>query len=282
MRTIADWMARDPMVVLEDAPLSTAAALLIHHHYRHLPVIGPTGRLVALLDDSDVFARGEWVSGEFGRSAGSHPAEFSVHDPRDATLRAADVARQPEIVVRPIERLKVAVRPMIELGVDCAVAVDDDRRPVGILTAYDLVRHAPSVLPEALTTRDLAARQVVTVGRGQSVGAALDTMRAHRVRHLVVTEVPEGGGGPRPCAVLSWRALMEVDAVHRPTRALATLDAVRSGAVESVHDGARLHEIAERMVSQKVGCLPVVSADGRMIGIVSRSDLMRAVLAELD
>jgi CBS domain-containing protein len=52
-------MNADPIAALHDAPLETAAALLVQHRYRHLPTVDAEGRLVGLADDARVFARGE-------------------------------------------------------------------------------------------------------------------------------------------------------------------------------------------------------------------------------
>ncbi|MEE9607770.1 MAG: CBS domain-containing protein [Myxococcota bacterium] len=43
---------------------------------------------------------------------------------------------------------------------------------------------------------------------------------------------------------------------------------------------ATLPEAAERMVDCKIGCLPVVDADGTLVGLVTETDLLRAALLE--
>lgn len=255
---ISSLMTRDPIAVRDDAPVETAGALMLRRHFRHLPVIDADGRVVGLADDAAVFARGEWVRGQ-----------WFVHDHRDRGLRVSDVARAAPIVLRADDPLSAAVEPMVRTGEDAAVIVDHDRRPIGILTAHDVVKASPSLLPRELDTRTLGRSAVLTVSRQQPVGAALDTMRAHVVRHLVVVD------GERPWAVVSWRELQELDAEQRRSAKLTTL---RPAAVETVPDGASLREVAERMVVQKVGCLPIVDVTGRLVGIVSRSDLLSLIL----
>jgi CBS domain-containing protein len=268
-RLVSDWMTRDPVAVSGDAAVATAAQLMMRHHYRHLPVLTVDGRLAGLLDDAAVFGRGEWKD-----------HQFRPFDARDRDLRVSDAMFDPPVTVLPHDPIRAALRPMSTLGADCAVVVDVERRPVGILTSYDAVRHAPAVLPRSWTTRELAKPAVVTIARGATVGAALDTMRAHGLRHLVVTEevAAHGAAEVRPFAVVSWRNLIEVGADQRRTM---PIDAVAPPGAEMIRFGAPLAEIAERMVTQKVGCLPVVDASGALVGIVSRTDLMRAVVAEI-
>jgi CBS domain-containing protein len=255
-------MTRDPVLVHDDAPIETAGALMLRRHFRHLPVVNRDGRLVGLVDDAAVFARGEWVSGK-----------WRMHDRRDGGLRVADVLRPAPIVLRPGMSAAEALRPMVELGEDAAVIIDGERRPMGIFTAHDAVRSATSVLPPGLDTEDIGRHDVLTVETVQPVGAALDTMRAHSVRHLVVL-----GKDHRPWAVISWRELVELDADQRRT---ALLSSLRPGAVETVLKGASLQDVAEQMVVQKVGSLPVVDDHGRLVGLVSRSDLMVRMLGAL-
>ncbi|MEZ4239305.1 MAG: CBS domain-containing protein [Myxococcota bacterium] len=56
---------------------------------------------------------------------------------------------------------------------------------------------------------------------------------------------------------------------------------IELGAVETVPAGAPLVEVADRMVAQKVGALPVVDRDGALVGVVSRADLMAQIAARL-
>jgi CBS domain-containing protein len=261
MRTVADVMTRDPVGVVTSAPLETAAALMIRHHFRHLPVLDDAeGRLVGLVDDSAVFSRGEWVD-----------RAFQHHDPRDAGTRVSD-AQSEALTAEPGSALSAALTRMVAEGRDALVVIENHRRPVGILTAHDAVRTATWFLPDTLTTDQLAAREVLSIARGGTVGAALDTMRAHRRRHLVVVD------GDRPVGVLSWRDLVIVDASWRRSRRVEELDL---GPVETVPQGTALVEVADRMVAQKIGALPVVDRAGALVGVVSRADLMGQIAARL-
>jgi CBS domain-containing protein len=54
-----------------------------------------------------------------------------------------------------------------------------------------------------------------------------------------------------------------------------------SSPVISIRSDATLNEVASVMLDRDVHPLPVVDADGRYVGIVSRKDLVR-VIAELE
>ncbi|WP_037889335.1 CBS domain-containing protein [Streptomyces sp. NRRL S-87] len=56
---------------------------------------------------------------------------------------------------------------------------------------------------------------------------------------------------------------------------LHTVDDVMTHAVVSVAQGAMVKEIVETMQRWRISALPVVSAEGRVLGVVSEADLLR-------
>ncbi|HHO53234.1 MAG TPA: CBS domain-containing protein [Deltaproteobacteria bacterium] len=255
------FMTPDPILVHDDGPLETAAMLMMRHRFRHLPVISPDGRLVGLLDDAAVFRRGEVRSGR-----------WQVFDPRDDHLLVADVVR-PAAIVEPLDAPLIhALRAMVRLGEDAVVVIDTQRRPVGILTAHDAIRGCGSLIAMDTTVAELATQPVVSLTPGQDVGEALQIMRTLGLRHVVVLH------GQIPWAVVSWRSLMELDAERRRTTKLSSLE---RGAVETVTPDTTLAQLVDRMVAQKIGCAPVVDSQQHLVGIISRSDLLKRMVARL-
>lgn len=96
---------------------------------------------------------------------------------------------------------------------------------------------------------------------------AQDLLLDGGVRHLPVL-----GDDGRLVGVLSDRDLLRHPAA--PTCA----DAMHSPALAAAPD-ATLHAAAQVMLEARVGCLPVVDDDGALLGILTRSDLLRAFAA---
>lgn len=252
------FMTPDPILVHDDGPLETAAMLMMRHRFRHLPVVGPDGRLVGLLDDASVFRRGE-----------VRQRRWWVFDPRDQHLKVADAARPAAIVLPRDAPLIQALRPMVRLGEDVAVVIDNERRPVGILTAHDVLKGAGTLIALEATVAEIATRPVVSLTPGQDVGDALEVMRSCGLRHVVVVH------GQTPWAVVSWRGLMELDAQRRRTTKLSSLE---PGAVETVTPSTTLGQLVDILVAQKIGCAPVVDQHQHLVGIVSRTDLLKRMV----
>jgi acetoin utilization protein AcuB len=61
-------------------------------------------------------------------------------------------------------------------------------------------------------------------------------------------------------------------------RRLNVRDAMTETAL-TVHANRPLRELADELVDEKVGAIPVVDADGTLIGIVSYVDALRALAA---
>jgi acetoin utilization protein AcuB len=127
-----------------------------------------------------------------------------------------------------------------------------------------------------LRVRDSMTRDVVTLGPEASVAQAWALCREHRIRHIPIVEggrlvglvsdrdlrdasPPRGVGGEE--AVFGWASMRDI----------MTTDLVTIHPLDTIEHAAR--EIYER----KIGCLPVV-ADGELVGIITSSDMMRALI----
>ncbi len=259
---IREYMTLDPQRVTETEPLENAAWLMSKHHVRHLPVIGEGRRVVGIVEDAQVFGRGRLVG-----------AAWETYDERDKLAVVADVMRPSPLVSRARTALVDVLRALAESQEEAVIVVDAEHRPIGIFTMHDAMRGAMAVLPHDIQAKDLGSAQVLGVSREQNVGAALDTMLAHRIRHLVV--VYDG----KPWAVVSFRNLVEIGADRRPSTPLREL---RPGVVETVAPSTSVHQVVDRMIAQKVGCLPIVGDDGELVGIVTRTDVLRSIITALD
>lgn len=102
-------------------------------------------------------------------------------------------------------------------------------------------------------------------------------------RHLVVVDATRHVVG-----IVSLRDLLEAslanlrgsaDGSHAPTRSLVVSD-LMSRPVETIGPGEVVAAAANRMISHRIGCLPVVRDDGVMIGVVTDADLLQAAYRE--
>lgn len=112
---------------------------------------------------------------------------------------------------------------------------------------------------------------------------ALEVMRDLQVRHVPVVNAAREVVG-----MLSDRDLAFVDRYEEllePERFRTSLSRgvadVMSTDVVSVQSEADVTEVIDAMVAQRIGAVPVVDPEGRLVGIVSYVDILRVLGREL-
>jgi CBS domain-containing protein len=131
---------------------------------------------------------------------------------------------------------------------------------------------------ESIVAR-LMQREVATLRVDDHLDLADDVMRLGRVRHMPVMD------GIRLVGMVTQRDLLagslarafQVDPRQRrdllrsvPVREVMSKDVISVGA------GATLSQAAQLMIERKIGCLPVLNGEGRLVGLVTETDLLRA------
>ena len=123
---VADVMTLDPVVVAEDAPLEEAARLLRGYSVSGLPVVDAWGSLVGVISQTDLVAIAESPLGRLIRTEASG-------------LRVGELMSAPAITIAMTGSLMEAARLMRDRRVHRLVALDEAGRPVGVVSASDLV-----------------------------------------------------------------------------------------------------------------------------------------------
>ena len=126
---------------------------------------------------------------------------------------------------------------------------------------------------------ELCNREVVFIGRNESVAEAARLMREQHVGSLVVLDPPEAGGSPvgmitdRDIAV--GVVALGLDAAVTPAEAAMRPGIARIGEDEGVGRALAV------MRAEGVRRLPVVDASGRLVGILAADDLLELFAEEM-
>lgn len=135
--------------------------------------------------------------------------------------------------------------------------------------------------PRRRRVSEIMQTEVATLAPNERLDLADDVMALGRVRHMPVLE------GERLVGLVSQRDLLAASLTKvldfEPQHRRAFMRSVEVSEVMTrnvVHVGpdTTLAEAAARMIERRIGCLPVVAADGTMIGLVTEVDLLRAAL----
>lgn len=262
MKTLADLMTPDPRTVRPDTPIEQAARWMLRLGLRHLPLVDQAYR--GMITDRAVFAEGGLL--------GAHE-ELWVPFEEDGPSACGELPLAPAVEVPPDTPLVDVLKRMRRSALDAAVALDEAKRPVGILTEHDAVRLAARCLPPDLLFRRATPSRLVTIRGDAPARQALEILATHGIRHLPVV----GADGVLE-GLLTWGDLVTEAAARRSLRAE---EVARMGRLLVETGPPTLRHAAERMARERVGCLPVVDEAGRPVDLVTRADLVEALCNEL-
>jgi acetoin utilization protein AcuB len=127
----------------------------------------------------------------------------------------------------------------------------------------------------------------VTIEADLSALAALDLMIDHGIRHLPVVD-----GQRRVVGIVSFDDLRAAFPIaislvdppgldDRPVLRDILVGEVMTHAPVTIREDQLLEEAAQVMADLRIGCLPLVDADGRIDGILSETDLLQALVTTL-
>jgi CBS domain-containing protein len=135
-----------------------------------------------------------------------------------------------------------------------------------------------------MDVRTLMRPDPVTLAVTDDLDIADDLMRLGRIRHLPVVD------GSRLVGVVSQRDLLRaavsslLEADRESERAWlrnVRVATVMTSRVFTVPPWAPLQTAIDIMLDRKIGCLPVVDDDGKLVGLLTESDCLRQLRAVL-
>jgi CBS domain-containing protein len=162
-RTAGEVMSSDPVTVSESASLPEAAEAMARRRLKRLPVVSASGALAGVVSRLDLLRT---VAGGFG---GGEPVAAEMGLAVDSPLSRA--MRRDVPTLHPESPLAEVFQAVISTRLNRAVVVDQDRRPVGVVTDAELLeRVTPALRPGAI--RSLMQRLPFRHGKGEETLAA--------------------------------------------------------------------------------------------------------------
>jgi CBS domain-containing protein len=122
------------------------------------------------------------------------------------------------------------------------------------------------------TVGELMTRSLVTLTETQNLAMADELLRLHRIRHLPV--VRHG----KLIGLVTHRDLLRAAAPRGgadPAKQPLWASDVMVRDVKTVRADTPTREAVKLLLDNKYGCLPVVGADGQLVGILTEADVVR-------
>jgi CBS domain-containing protein/PII-like signaling protein len=303
---VRDVMTPEPKSVMATTPLREVAGILLPSIFTGLPVVDELGRPIGLITQGDLIRKG-------GLPFRLGLLEESDHNHRESLLdqlakrQAFEIMTTPVIMIERDRPLADAVGLMLSKTVKRLPVVDGQGRLVGMVSRLDIFRTVMREAPDwndfrsqrievqhLKTVKDILRRDTSTVQPETSLDEVIRVIDRNDIQRVVVVDKdglllglisdrdllrffkPQQEGilhllgkakhpfRQDPCQGDLGRCLMET-----------TAGAVMITDLITVREEMLIEEAIGLMIDKGLKRLPVVDAEGRFKGMISRDSLLR-------
>ncbi len=261
---VGDIMTRRVLTIRFDDPATLASQMMLWASVRHL-VVTDDVTVVGVVSDRDL---------------------LRVASPNDPSLNVADVMTAEPITTSEDANLEEAAARMAARRIDCLPVLRGDRL-VGILTTSDVLAERGRLLHKNRAARgriptvgSIMRTEIAFVTRDRTLLDAVEKLLLADIRHLPVVDEDK-----RVVGMLSDRDVRSAvgdphDALYRRDRRdleETRVEQLMTHNPITVEGGASVLELADALIDERVGAVPVVDGDQRLIGVVSYLDVLAFV-----
>ena len=106
------------------------------------------------------------------------------------TKTISDIMRKKPISVEESASVQEAAKKMLDKNISSLVVVDENSRPIGLVTERDLVRKVciQDAYTSKIITKEIMSSPLITIESRSSPSEAIDTMLQNNVRHLLIID----------------------------------------------------------------------------------------------
>ncbi|MEX0802016.1 MAG: DUF190 domain-containing protein [Candidatus Binatia bacterium] len=310
---VEEIMTREVATVGPEATLAEVVEKLLDKPYTALPVVDSAGRVVGIISDTDLLERGDMeVSLSLKKALDPEFARILIARLRNSTRTVSQVMTATPVTIGPKAYLSEAARLMSKRSLKRLPVVTNDNHLLGVLSRLDILKAlAGGYLPQATfslpsgaktgsprTVAEVMDQEVPTVSPQSLLSDVLGFLASTRVKRVVVVDAdrrvrgiisdtdliermsPESHPGileqlvsKLPLGTRSAEARRHLQKARGKTAAdLMTHPVKTLRDEESI--GIALAISAERHIKR----FPVVDENGKLVGIVGRSELLSALV----
>ena len=163
------------------------------------------------------------------------------------------------------------------------IIVNDNGEMIGIVSRTDLTKSYASIFGGNYLVKNFMNKKVVTCRKSDSLKFALNLMNKNQVSRLIVTD--EDGD---PVGLISTNTLLTHSDYFTKSKTRSrdyllpingeklTVNDLLTDELLTINEEDDLAVAASKMIKNKVGGIPVVDSNQNLIGIVSKTDVVRA------
>ncbi|HEY6417691.1 MAG TPA: DUF190 domain-containing protein [Candidatus Binataceae bacterium] len=308
---VSEVMRREVASVHPDSPIAQVVELLLTKDFTAVPVVDDQGKVVGMVSDNDLLTRGGMTVTISLKKAADPDYVRALHESlENPNRKVSEVMTREVVTIAPDTILGRAARVMVEKHLKRLPVVDPDGKLVGILGRLDILNtiaavHLPEWHPQAhsagpqATVAEVMTREVPTVHESATVEQVFDLLVSSSHKRVVVVDDNRHVAGIIADSDLisklsreSSPGLMEI-LVSKVPLAKISGDArkhiqrlrahfakeLMTPEVITVREEMPVASALALSAEKRIKRLPVVDATGALVGIVGRTEMMRALLA---
>jgi CBS domain-containing protein len=308
---VSEVMHREVATLHPGSPITAVVELLLDKDFTAVPVVDDQDKVVGMVSDNDLLTRGGMKVTISLKRATDLDYVRGLHDSlENPHHKVSEVMTRQVVTITPDAILARAARLMVEKHLKRLPVVDSDGKLVGILGRLDILNtiaavHLPQWHPEAhpvgeqATVAEVMTRKVPTVHDSAIVEEIFELLVSSSHKRVVVVDDRRQVVGIIADSDLmsrvsreSWPGIMEVLISKVPIGTVSSearrhIQKLRARSAKefmtrdviTVRDKMPVASALALSAEKRVKRLPVVNAEGELVGIVGRTEMMRALLA---
>jgi diguanylate cyclase (GGDEF)-like protein/PAS domain S-box-containing protein len=250
--TVNSIMSRDVITLVPEEPLRSAIEKMDFNNVSCVVVIEEK-KPVGILSERDIiYLMGGKV--EFDR------------------VRLQSVMNRPVIAISEDTEIPEAANLMVINGLRRLVVVDGEHNIIGIVTQTDIIKNLS--IDSFISFRkaeQIMRRKVISIRKKASLMRAIELMAKNHISCVLVME------NNRPVGIITERDITKAVAENRISKNVE--DTMTSPVITS-HKDINLYDATKLMEENRLRSLVVIDPAGNVIGIVTRSDIIRNLRAD--
>lgn len=299
---VRDVMSREVHKVQPDAPLAQAVELLLDKVYRALPVVDSEGRMMGILTDGDLLDKADILAISAQMELNEAELAQELYRLRQTGQTVGECMTPNPVTVTDETTIAQAVRVMVEHNIKRLPVVDAQGKLVGMVSRIDVLR-ALSQPPVAESPRksplpgqhvqvgDVMMTNVPTVRINAPLTEIVDLLVGHAQRRVVVIDeqrrvvgiitdgdlIKRATAAERGGIVQSLTRRLPLGQTESFQLSRRTAAEVMTGQVVTIGPETTLLEALRLLLEHKIKRLPVVDAEGRLLGLVGRGGILQTL-----
>jgi len=301
---VAAIMHADVASAPVDALVAHIVTILLERGVRSLPIVDAAQRLAGIITDGDLLHRaGLTTRIGLQKELPDDQAHALLQALRQSPLTAREIMTTPVISVQAEEPVRNAVARMVSHDLKRLPVIDDDGRLTGMVSRIDVFRavdfHASGASDDEPPRRghsvtDLMYTDTPTVGVEAGLETIVRALETSGRRRVVVTDAER-----RVLGIITDGDLLRRSRQKHDPGLLARLRSLLLGEaaitqvlpdageraadlmtapVITIPTDASLAEALRLMTTHAIKRLPVVDAEGRLVGLLGRASVLRGLL----